>query len=156
MTVSEVLCGSSWSDVMGERGEFVSVSKHSSSLNKLNSFFFFRCESDCYSGCKSWEKAKKPIAAVKTNCVCYCGHCIGKVNMFTHIMENMIVSQHQENYVKNFSAQLFIMVLLFWYLWQFLISLAPLYFLHAYCYDSSCNQCEKYPIINYQIAFVCF
>lgn len=71
-------------------------------------------------------------------------------------MENMIVSQHQENYVKNFSAQLFIMVLLFWYLWQFLISLAPLYFLHAYCYDSSCNQCEKYPIINYQIAFVCF
>lgn len=40
MTVSEVLCGSSWSDVMGERGEFVSVSKHSSSLNKLNSFFF--------------------------------------------------------------------------------------------------------------------
>lgn len=62
------------------------LSKHSSSLNKLNSFFF-RCESDCYSGCKSWEKAKKPIAAVKTNCVCYCGHCIGKVNIFTHIME---------------------------------------------------------------------
>lgn len=55
-------------------------------------FVMSESEGDCYSGCKSWEKAKKPIACVKTNCVCYCGHSIGKINMYTYIMENMIVS----------------------------------------------------------------
>lgn len=86
------------------------MAKHSSNKLEQAEFFFspLKVSEGCYSGCKSWEKAKKPIAAVKTNCVCYCGHCTGKVNVFTHIMENMIVSQHQENYVKNFSAQLFI------------------------------------------------
>lgn len=49
-------------------------------------------EGECYSGCKSWGKAKKPIARVKTNCVCYCSHSIDKINMYTYIMENMIVS----------------------------------------------------------------
>lgn len=66
-------------------------------------------------------------------------------------------SQHQESYVENSSAQLcFIQCLCVAVCDDFSLVWLPFIFLHAYHFESSCNKCEKYPIINSQIAILCF
>lgn len=54
------------------------------SLSKLILFFFSMSECERYfffSGCKTWKKSRKPIAGVKSNCVCYWGHSIGALSV---------------------------------------------------------------------------
>lgn len=54
------------------------------SLSKLF-LFFFPClnvrDTFFFSGCKSWKKSRKPIAGVKSNCVCYWGHSVGALSV---------------------------------------------------------------------------